>query len=161
VFRLANRQCERVLLTQRERDLKRLMRSAEVRGKVPYVTPHSTRHSFALYMLITLNELMDRKYGLTAAERRDFAQLYGDPWWLVKTLLGHRDVETTREHYLTPVTHLQLESILALDTGRDAGERRDDEGNMASLFAQLAKASAGIQDIDVLVDARPVAKEAL
>ncbi|WP_436762768.1 site-specific integrase [Streptosporangium sp. V21-05] len=163
VFRLANKQCERMLLTQQEREAKRFLRSAEVRGKVPYATPHSTRHSFALYMLITLNELMDRKYGLTSAERRDFAQLYGDPWWLVKTLLGHRDVETTREHYLTPVTHLQLESILALDADRDVGERKDDEDarDMVSLFAQLAKASAGIQDIDVLVDARPVAQEAL
>ena len=31
----------------------------------------------ALYMLIVLNELMDKKYGLTVADRRDFAELDG------------------------------------------------------------------------------------
>jgi integrase len=61
----------------------------------PYATPHSARHSFALYMLVVLNVLMDQKYGLTAEERRDFRQLYGDPWFLVQQLLGHASRETT------------------------------------------------------------------
>ncbi|WP_435809589.1 hypothetical protein [Streptomyces iakyrus] len=34
---------------------------------------------------------MASRYGLTAADRRDFALLFGDPWWLVKTLSGHAD----------------------------------------------------------------------
>ncbi len=33
------------------------------------------------------------RYGLSAAGRRDFALLFGDPWFLVKTLLGHADVD--------------------------------------------------------------------
>jgi hypothetical protein len=157
VFRQANQRCEEALLTPEEREVPRLVRLAEVRGKVPYVTPHSARHSMALYMLIVLNELMDKRYGLTAADRRDFAQLYGDPWWLVKTLLGHRDVETTKEHYLNPVMHLQLESILAFDTEGEPGEE-DEATDLNGLFARLARETSGIQDIELLVDALPVAE---
>ncbi|MFQ6329175.1 site-specific integrase [Nocardia sp. CWNU-33] len=80
VFRQANLRCERVLLSGIEREVPRSARIAESRGKVPYATPHSARHSMALYMLIVLNELMDKKYGLSPSDRRDFAQLYGDPW---------------------------------------------------------------------------------
>ena len=51
-------------------------------------------HSFALYMLVVLNMLMDQRYGLTEEERRDFRQLYGDPWFMVQQaararLAGH------------------------------------------------------------------------
>ncbi|MFD5389760.1 hypothetical protein ACFWMG_33565 [Streptomyces sp. NPDC127074] len=157
VFRQANQRCEQALLTPQERETSPLLRVAEIRGKVPYATPHSMRHSMALYMLVLLNELMDKKYGLTAADRRDFAQLYGDPWWLVKTLLGHKDVETTKEHYLRPVLHLQLESILAFDTEDEHGETNETK-DLNGLFARLARETSGIQDIEVLVDALPVAE---
>lgn len=156
VFWQANQRCEEALLTPQEREVPRLVRLAEVRGKVPFATPHSARHSMALYMLIVLNELMDKKYGLTVADRRDFAQLYGDPWWLVKTLLGHRDVETTKEHYLNPVMHMQLESILAFDTEDEHGET-DRTKDLNGLFAQLARETSGIQDIELLVEALPIA----
>lgn len=155
MFWQANQRCEEALLTPEEREIPRPLRSAAVRGKVPYATTHAARHSMALYMLIVLNEIMDKKYGLTAADRRDFAQLYGDPWWLVKTLLGHRDVETTKEHYLSPVMHLQLESILAFDTEDEHGET-DGTNDLNGLFAQLARETSGIQDIELLVDALPV-----
>ncbi|WP_411150157.1 hypothetical protein [Streptomyces sp. A30] len=156
VFWQANQRCEEALLTPEEREIPRPLRSAAVRGKAPYASPHAARHSMALYMLIVLNELMDKKYGLTMADRRDFAQLYGDPWWLVKTLLGHRDVETTKEHYLNPVMHMQLESILAFDTEDEHGET-DRTKDLNGLFAQLARETSGIQDIELLVDALPIA----
>ncbi|MGW1158874.1 integrase [Streptomyces sp. NPDC002519] len=156
VFWQANQRCEEALLTPEEREIPRPLRSAAVRGKAPYATPHAARHSMALYMLIVLNELMDKKYGLTVADRRDFAQLYGDPWWLVKTLLGHRDVETTKEHYLNPVMHMQLESILAFDT-EDEHSETDRTKDLNGLFAQLARETSGIQDIELLVDALPIA----
>ena len=152
VFSAANRRCEQVLLTPAEREVSRGLRAAEVRGRVPYATPHSTRHSMALYMLIVLNRLMESRYGLTAADRRDFALLFGDPWFLVKTLLGHADVETTKRHYLAPVAHLQLESILAA-AGADGPER--DAGELDGVFARLARETAGIQDIDALTAAGP------
>ncbi|MER7962808.1 integrase [Streptomyces ardesiacus] len=149
VFRAANQRCDSVLLTEDERKLTRDFRLAEVRGKSPYATPHSARHSAALYMLILLNELFEARYGLTKSERRDFAVLFGDPWWLVKTILGHADVETTKRHYLAPVSHLQLESILAMaETTDEKSEVEDLDG----VFARLARESSGIQDIDTILD---------
>jgi hypothetical protein len=66
VFREANDRCARVLTPIRGRDWD------PHRVYSPYATPHSARHSFALYMLIVLNTLMDVKYGVTEDERRDF-----------------------------------------------------------------------------------------
>jgi site-specific recombinase XerD len=150
VFRAANLRCEEVLLTEEERRIERNFRLAEVHGKSPYATPHSCRHSMALYMLILLNELMESRYGLTKSDRRDFALLFGDPWWLVKTLLGHADVETTKRHYLAPVAHLQLESILAVDEEGDDEDRPVED--LDGVFARLARETAGIQDIDALLE---------
>jgi site-specific recombinase XerD len=107
VFTAANQRCERVL-TPPERigfDPHQVF--------APYATPHSARHSFALYMLVVLNTLMDQKFGLTPEERRDFRQLYGDPWFMVQNLLGHSSRETTVERYLAPVADLSLRSMLA------------------------------------------------
>lgn len=149
VFRTANLRCEETLLTEDERKITRDFRFAEVLGKSPYATPHSARHSAALYLLIVLNQLMETRYGLTKAERRDFALLFGDPWWLVKTILGHSDVETTKRHYLAPVAHLQLESILAMaEADEDESEQAED---LDGVFARLARETAGIQDIDALL----------
>ncbi|WP_426570382.1 integrase [Streptomyces canus] len=150
VFRSANLRCEEVLLTEEERKIERSFRLAEVRGKTPYATPHSARHSMALYTLILLNELFESRYGLTKQDRRDFAQLFGDPWWLVKTILGHSDVETTKRHYLAPVSHLQLESILAAAETTDEGK---DVDNLDDVFSRLARETVGIQDIDALLGA--------
>ncbi len=84
-------------------------------------------------------------------DRRDFALLFGDPWWLVKTLLGHADVETTKRHYLAPVAHLQLESILA---AADTGWRGGTGGRGPGRFVRPAGPGvAGIQDIDALLGA--------
>ena len=51
-------------------------------------------------MLVALHHAMDQRFGLTAGERRDFRLLYGDPWRMVKDLLGHASEETTRNIYL-------------------------------------------------------------
>lgn len=138
VFTTANRRCE-ALLTPR-------MRLGFDPHKVyaPYATPHSTRHSFALYMLVVLNTLMDQKFGLTPEERRDFRQLYGDPWFMVQNLLGHASRQTTVERYLAPVADLQLRSMLA-----DAADPvRAPMPELDDVFARIAKESVGIQDID-------------
>ena len=157
VFREANVRCEKALLTADERQLGRGFRTAEVRGKTPYATPHACRHSFALYMLMVLNQLMEARFGLSVAERRDFALLFGDPWFLVKTLLGHSDVETTKRHYLSPVTHLQLESILAAvdDSVEGAGCPPGRVEGLDDVFARLVRETSGIQDVDTLVDLLP------
>jgi integrase len=138
VFRAANERCERVLTPP---------------GRVgfdphqvfaPYATPHSARHSFALYMLVVLNVLMDQKYGLTAEERRDFRQLYGDPWFMVQQLLGHASRDTTVDRYLAPVADLNLRSMLAGAPEPVAAPMHE----LDAVFARVARESEGIQDVD-------------
>ena len=109
----------------------------------PYATPHSARHSFALYMLVVLNMLMDQSYGLTAEERRDFRQLYGDPWFMVQQLLGHASRETTVERYLAPVADLNLRSMLAGADARAVAPMPE----LDEVFARVARESEGIQDV--------------
>ena len=112
----------------------------------PYATPHSARHSFALYMLVVLNMLMDQRYGLTEEERRDFRQLYGDPWFMVQQLLGHASRETTVDRYLAPVADLQLRSMLAGAAEPTAAPMPE----LDAVFARVARESEGIQDLDDL-----------
>ena len=63
-------------------------------------------------MLLTLTHAFDRRMGLTPEERREYRLMFGDPWVLVQTLLGHRSPETTRSIYLEPVSGLQVELFL-------------------------------------------------
>jgi site-specific recombinase XerD len=137
VFTAANERCERVLTPPGRVGLDPHQVFA------PYATPHSARHSFALYMLVVLNILMDQKYGLTEEERRDFRQLYGDPWFMVQQLLGHASRETTVKWYLAPVADLQLRSMLAGAAEPAAAPMPE----LDAAFARVARESDGIQDL--------------
>lgn len=88
----------------------------------PFATPHMCRHSFALHMLVALHHAMDIRFGLTPEQRRDFQQLYGDPWRMVKDLLGHSSEQVTRDIYLAPVSDLQVRSLLIDDDSPGIGE---------------------------------------
>lgn len=105
-------------------------------GGAPFCTPHMARHSFALSMLVALQHVLDTRFGLDAEQRRDFAALYGNPWRMVKDLLGHRSEETTRNIYLAPVQDVQIRSLLEGDL--TAG---------AEFLQAVAAASGRVQDV--------------
>jgi len=77
------------------------------------------RHSFALHMLVALQHALDRRFGLTPEERKHLRQVYGDPWVLVRDLLGHSSEQTTRLVYLEPLNGLQVASLLDHDEDID------------------------------------------
>ncbi|WP_083905938.1 site-specific integrase [Nocardia transvalensis] len=138
VFAAANARCARVLTPPDRVGLD------PYRVFAPYATPHSARNSFALYMLVVLDTLMDRRFGLTCEERRDFRQLYGDPWFMVQNLLGHASRETTVDRYLAPVADLQLRAMLAGAAEPVTAPMPE----LDSVFARIARESVGIQDLD-------------
>lgn len=102
----------------------------------PYCTPHMARHSFALIMLITLDSAMDKRYGFTPQQRREFQQTFGDAYSLVKNLLGHRFVETTKAIYTTPVENLRARALM-----------EGEQGDTTELLASLVLHSGLIQDV--------------
>ena len=110
-----------------------------LQGVPIYCHPHMLRHSFALKMLVTLIHAFDRRMGLSAEERREFRMLFGDPWVLVQTMLGHRSTETTRDIYLEPVTGLQVDLFL--------NDHADDEAPVNSLLSRIAEMSNRVKDI--------------
>lgn len=102
--------------------------------------PHMLRHSFALRMLVTLIYAHERKMGITPAERREYRHIFGDPWILVQTLLGHVNVETTRNCYLEPVSGLQVDLFLNDDVAGDA--------SIADFITHIAATAPGIVDTE-------------
>lgn len=141
VFREANARCARMLIPARR------LGADPHKVFAPYATAHSARHSFALFMLVVLEQLMDIRYGLTPEERRDFRQLYGDPWFMVSVLLGHASRDTTIRHYLAPVADLQLRSMLAAaDTPGSGAAPGSPLPELDAVFARIAEQCDAIQD---------------
>ncbi|WHM36282.1 site-specific integrase [Streptomyces sp. BPTC-684] len=84
----------------------------EALGLGVFATPHMLRHSMALRVLVALHNALDRRLGLTPAERRHYEDVYGQVWSMVKDMLGHKNEQVTRDIYLEPVRGLQLDSLL-------------------------------------------------
>jgi integrase len=77
------------------------------------VTAHMLRHSFALRWFSVGRLLYERRFAhLDAAELRDFRAQFGDTWYFVMTLLGHRSVATTMNTYLEPFRDLDIDLLI-------------------------------------------------
>jgi integrase len=76
-------------------------------------TPHMLRHSCALRWYAVGRLAYERRLGhLSEEETKDFRVQFGDTWDLVATILGHRNPETTKRHYLEPFRALDVEMLL-------------------------------------------------
>ncbi|BEL11894.1 site-specific integrase [Actinoplanes sichuanensis] len=81
-------------------------------GLKQHVTPHMLRHSYALHMLCQAQNAYLLRSGMAPDERRQYQALFGNVWELVRDLLGHASVETTKDWYLEPVRGLHWQTLL-------------------------------------------------
>ncbi|MGY1943919.1 hypothetical protein [Nocardia asiatica] len=72
------------------------------------------RHSFALKWYSIGKLAFGRRLAhLDGEALEDFREQFGDTWDLVATMLGHRQVQTTKNVYLAPFRNLDVEILLA------------------------------------------------
>lgn len=77
----------------------------------PRLSPHSLRHSFALYMLIALHWSIDQRRGTHHVTDYN-EERYREAWEMVRDLLGHASVVTTQNCYLAPLNGIRLRSLI-------------------------------------------------
>lgn len=93
-------------------------------------TAHMLRHSFALRWFSVGRLLYEKRFAhLDAEEMRDFRAQFGDTWYFVMTLLGHRSVATTMNVYLEPFRDLDVELLIEHAHGAAM------QGLLAEMFA--------------------------
>ncbi|WP_217207514.1 integrase [Streptomyces sp. AC550_RSS872] len=83
-----------------------------------WVRPHMLRHSYALVWYSILSAVWEQRLrGFTEAEKHAFREQFGDIWYQLATMLGHRNPQTTRDWYLAPFTALEVDYLMALIDG--------------------------------------------
>lgn len=92
-----------------------------------YLTAHTLRHSYALYMLVVMHQAIDRKRGTDGLGGYE-EERYRQAWDLVRDFLGHATTAFTQSVYLEPLDGIRM---LALLSG--GGELDDVLGRLAVL----------------------------
>jgi hypothetical protein len=78
------------------------------------------RHSFALKWFSILSMVWKHRIeGFTAEELKDLRDLFGDIWYQMAALMGHRDPTTTRGIYLEPFAALEVDYLMSLLDGEE------------------------------------------
>ncbi|MFV0633367.1 hypothetical protein [Demequina sp.] len=95
---------------------------------IPNLSQHSLRFTFALWQLLALHRRIDERSG-AKPEKYD-EERYKGAFDVVRDLLGHADVETTRKTYLKPVQTLWVGELLG-------------EGFTGELSEVIARMTAG------------------
>jgi hypothetical protein len=92
------------------------------------------RHSCALRWFSIGKLIRTARFAhLTREEASDFRSEFGDTWHLVQTVLGHGQVQTTKDVYLEPFKNLEVELLLAHAEGFPVAKF------MADVFASHAR----------------------
>lgn len=80
-----------------------------------WARPHMCRHSFALKWFSILSVVWQHRVeGFSSEEMKDLREQFGDIWYQLATLLGHRDPMTTKDIYLEPFTALEIDYLMSL-----------------------------------------------
>lgn len=105
-----------VLKTSNKR-VETVFKQARLDGRIdpnlghPQLSPHSLRHSFALFMLIALHRSIDARCGSDHVSGYD-EERYRTAWEMVRDLLGHASLTTTQSCYLAPLNGMRLRSLI-------------------------------------------------
>jgi hypothetical protein len=85
-----------------------------------WARPHMARHSFALKWFSILPVAWEQRIaGFSSEEMKDLRDQFGDIWYQLAALLGHRDPMTTRDVYLEPFTALEVDYLMSLLDGEE------------------------------------------
>jgi integrase len=86
-----------------------------------WARPHMCRHSFALKWYSILSLVWENRIeGFSSQEVRDLRDQFGDIWYQMAALMGHRDPMTTRMIYLEPFAALEVDYLMSLLDGEES-----------------------------------------
>ncbi len=80
-----------------------------------WARPHMCRHSFALKWFSILSVVWKHRVdGFDGEEMKDLREQFGDIWYQLAALLGHRDPMTAKDIYLEPFSTLEIDYLMSL-----------------------------------------------
>lgn len=83
--------------------------------------PHMLRHSFALKWYSILSVVWNQRIaGFDDSEVKDLREQFGDLWYQLAALMGHRNPMTTRDIYLEPFAALEVDYLMSLLDAEEA-----------------------------------------
>ena len=113
-----------------------------------WARPHMCRHSFALKWFSILSVVWKHRVdGFDGEEMKDLREQFGDIWYQLAALLGHRDPMIAKDIYLEPFSALEIDYLMSLldedeTTAVDALMRTLAAGSGRTLISVTSPASS-------------------